>query len=257
MDNLQSVSKLLKHYFGVVWRKAGVKWDSDNNAEMDEIGAEIVAEIKYQLTKDRADFRKEIDDVITKSGLVCKEFFDDFLTFQKNRPVIKLDKKATLSGTNAAGKSFSYSYDYATLDEILKKCLPVLNKNNLIIYWQTGESGQVTCILEHASGEKRESTLIIESDPKDAKKKGAAITYARRYTLSALLGITTETDNDAPEGEEKGKVKLSKKAYETAVIRIQKGEDFLVNKIRAEMSVTWEQEQGLINAGLENQASKL
>ncbi len=185
-------------------------------------------------------------------------FFKDFLAFQEKRPVIKLDKKATLSGTNAAGKSFSYSYDYATLDEIENKCLPLLNKNNFILYWLTsGDTGIVTCVLEHLSGDKREASLLIEADPKDAKKRGAAITYARRYTVSALLGITTETDNDAPEGEEKGKVKLSKKAYQTAVIRIQNGEDFLVNKIRAEMSVTWEQEQGLINAGLENQASKL
>ncbi len=186
-----------------------------------------------------------------------KAWFSDFLAFQKKRPIIKLDGKAKIHGTNAAGKSFSYEYKFATLEEIENKCLPVLNENNFILYWETSPDGSVTCILEHASGEQRRATLLIDSDPKDAKKRGAAITYARRYTISALLGITTESDNDAPEGEEKGKVKLSKKAYETAVIRIENGEDFLVNKIRAEMSVTWEQEQGIINAGLKNQATKL
>ena len=66
---------------------------------------------------------------------------------------------------------------------------------------QTGEFVNLTTLLAHSSGE------WISSDwpvcPLDEmvrpKRMGAALTYARRYALFALVGIAGEDDLDAPD----------------------------------------------------------
>lgn len=158
-----------------------------------------------------------------------KEFFKDFLAFQKAKPTIKLNGTAKVSGTNAKGERYQYEYKFATLDEILKQCIPILNENNFIVYWETKKTGAVNCVLQHITGETRTATLLIESDPKDPKKKGAAITYARRYTISALLAITTETDSDAPPEEGNPKKALTKKSITDIETRIAKGDAGVIN----------------------------
>lgn len=59
----------------------------------------------------------------------------------------------------------------------------------------TGE-GSLTTILMHNSGQFIEDTFQMK--PVDTKPQsiGSAITYMRRYALSAVLGIATEEDDD-------------------------------------------------------------
>ena len=38
----QKAAILLSHYFQLVFKKAGMKWDSDNNMEMEQIVDEIL-----------------------------------------------------------------------------------------------------------------------------------------------------------------------------------------------------------------------
>src|SRR4051812_47460014 len=65
------------------------------------------------------------------------------------------------------------------------------------------DSGQIrlTTLLAHASGEWIASDWPVcpIGDTAAAHRMGAAVSYARRYALFALVGITGEDDLDAPD----------------------------------------------------------
>ena len=65
------------------------------------------------------------------------------------------------------------------------------------------DSGQIrlTTLLAHASGEWLSSDWPVcpVSEMAAPRRMGAALTYARRYALFALVGIAGEDDLDAPE----------------------------------------------------------
>ncbi|MHC9537736.1 ERF family protein [Dellaglioa sp. BT-FLS60] len=68
---------------------------------------------------------------------------------------------------------------------------------------KTGALGQSVIIkttLFHESGQYMElESLEIPSAKKDAQGLGSAITYAKRYALSTIFGITSEADDDGNE----------------------------------------------------------
>src|SRR3990167_3162797 len=85
---------------------------------------------------------------------------------------------------------------YADLASIIEAVREPLADNKLSFsQFPTGENG-LTTILMHESGEFIEDTYFLK--PVDAKPQsaGSCLTYARRYALSAVLGISTEEDDD-------------------------------------------------------------
>ena len=88
---------------------------------------------------------------------------------------------------------------YASLDAILDDVRPVLAAHNLGIsqepLFEDGKAGVVTRII-HASGESRESTLLLPIKDQTAQGVGSALTYAKRYAISSILGITADDDDD-------------------------------------------------------------
>jgi len=89
---------------------------------------------------------------------------------------------------------------YATLDAVIEATKEALSKNNLSIVQgnEPTETGViVTTLLSHASGEWIESQLAMPVTKPDPQGYGSAITYGRRYALSAILGVASEEDDDA------------------------------------------------------------
>jgi len=88
---------------------------------------------------------------------------------------------------------------YASLDAILDDVRPILAGNNLGIsqepIFEDGKAGVVTRII-HISGETRESTLLLPIKDQTAQGVGSALTYAKRYAISSILGITADDDDD-------------------------------------------------------------
>jgi hypothetical protein len=89
---------------------------------------------------------------------------------------------------------------YATLDSVHNSIDKALGNNGLVVVqpmsFQDGQHVLKT-VLWHVSGESLESGYYpIPSNP-DPQKVGANITYARRYQLCALLGLTADEDTDA------------------------------------------------------------
>jgi hypothetical protein len=89
---------------------------------------------------------------------------------------------------------------YSPLEEIISTIKPHLAKNGLSFFQSTTTEGEnicVTTLILHTSGE------FIETDPLKlpmgkvtAQGAGSAVTYARRYSLCAALGIAAEEDDD-------------------------------------------------------------
>lgn len=88
---------------------------------------------------------------------------------------------------------------YATLDSILSAVEPALLENGLFITQlvESDDRGSyLRTVLYHESGEYLESSRYDLPEVNDSQKFGAAITYARRYQISALLNITADADDD-------------------------------------------------------------
>ncbi len=174
-----------------------------------------------------------------------KTFFEDFRNFQDECPVIPLNAEASFP----TKKGGLFKFKYADLASILKVVRPVLSKNNLLVYWQCNVDGSVTCVLSHKSG-LLESTCLIKSND-DPKTQGAAITYAKRYSLVALLGIVAEEDKDAPSSEGKSKPKLTPKAMEQVKERIIDGNKNVTKECLLHFDLTEKQQEEIMNLELE------
>lgn len=101
---------------------------------------------------------------------------------------------------NVAENPF-FNSKYAPLDVVINVIKEPL-KNNGLSYVQepTSEDGvtvsMVTTIM-HSSGEWIESNALkLKNEKPTAQGSGSSITYARRYQLTAMLGIASEDDDD-------------------------------------------------------------
>jgi methionine aminopeptidase len=89
-----------------------------------------------------------------------------------------------------------YNSQYATLDEILEIVKPICNKNGVSLV-QDINGLQISTMLIHESGEWiQQEGLTLPNEKNTAQGAGSAVTYGRRYSLSAMLGIATEQDDD-------------------------------------------------------------
>jgi hypothetical protein len=86
----------------------------------------------------------------------------------------------------------AFSSKYADLASVWDACRVALSANGLAVVQgpELAERGvSVTTRLLHSSGQWAESTLILPMDKATAQGAGSAITYARRYSLAAMVGV--------------------------------------------------------------------
>ena len=124
----------------------------------------------------------------------------------------KLEKLATalakaqseIVGARKTSKNPFFKSDYADLFEVLEATRPILSKHGLSIV-QTNDGVEIIgstaflhvgTMLMHTSGQWIRSfiPLPIES-PVNCHKLGSAMTYGRRYGLSAMVGIAQMDDD--------------------------------------------------------------
>jgi hypothetical protein len=127
---------------------------------------------------------------------------ESMASFQQECPPITKSSTAKIRTARA-----EYSYSYAALDEIMPVIRPVLGKYGLSVSWSHRiEPNQVIadCVVSHILGHQERSGEIampIGGDNNErmnpAQRVGSAITYAKRYSLIAALGLAPEDDDDA------------------------------------------------------------
>ena len=114
--------------------------------------------------------------------------------------------QSEVSDPNRTKENAFLKSKYVTLDSLLQTVRPVL-ANNGLSFLQVPFTGadvvSVTTMLLHESGE------WLESDPftlplmkKDPQGVGGVVTYARRYSLSSILGVAWDEDDDAQSNNE-------------------------------------------------------
>lgn len=105
-------------------------------------------------------------------------------------------KSKTVKVQSARG---AYSFSYATLDSVIEAARKPL-ANNGLSFSQGVEplDGKLvlSTILMHSSGEWVESLVPMIVTQEGMQAMGSAISYARRYGLSNILGITADEDDD-------------------------------------------------------------
>ena len=105
-------------------------------------------------------------------------------------------------GRRAANQTFRYAPLSSGLDIVRK----TLGRHEIATVQttavdETGEFVNLTTLLAHSSGEWISSDwpVCLLDEMASPKRMGAALTYARRYALFALVGIAAEDDLDAPD----------------------------------------------------------
>jgi ERF superfamily len=94
----------------------------------------------------------------------------------------------------------SYSYTYADLASILGYVRPLLAEHGFVITQPVGGPvGEVSVgtVLFHRSGSTFVSPLLSAKVSGTPQAIGSTITYLRRYSLLATLGLATEDDDGA------------------------------------------------------------
>lgn len=101
-----------------------------------------------------------------------------------------------------------YGYKYAELSKVLDTCRPILAEHNLVITQLVtvlNDEPTLVTTLFHKSGQFLRSCYpLVKAGVKqanDAQQVGAAITYARRYALTAMLFMAQEDDDAASVGK--------------------------------------------------------
>jgi hypothetical protein len=89
-----------------------------------------------------------------------------------------------------------FKSDYATLSNILDAIKDPLAANGLtFVQFPEGQNGLSTRLM-HESGEWLEATYVMIPSKNDPQGLGSAITYQRRYSLGAVLGLNIDNDDD-------------------------------------------------------------
>lgn len=137
-------------------------------------------------------------------------FFQALADFQDECPEIQKTKKAEIATSSGA----KYSYTFAPLEAITRGIRPALKAHGLSYSWDVEPGGDgvlmVICVLRHIDGhqERARFPVPIESSAKmsGAQKNGAALTYGRRQSLIAVLGLTAADDTDAADPKDDTKI---------------------------------------------------
>lgn len=123
---------------------------------------------------------------------------------QINELVTAVSKlQSSIKGADKGGLNPHFKSKYSTLENIWDSIRDLVGKNGLSIFQEltTLESCiSVTTLVTHSSGQWIEfGPLDVPFARKDAQSIGSACSYAKRYSLSAALGITSSDEDDDAE----------------------------------------------------------
>jgi hypothetical protein len=119
-----------------------------------------------------------------------REFHEAMAMFQRRCPAIKKSRKG-------------HNSNYAPLDDIMRQIAPLLQDCGLTITFDASMvDGNCHCVCRVRKGLHEQTTAIDLPMPEEMRvnqtqKMGAALSYAKRYSLCAALNITvTDEDTD-------------------------------------------------------------
>jgi len=123
--------------------------------------------------------------------------------------------QAEVNNPKNTAKNPQFGSKYAPLDVVINEIKSKLASQGLSFLQSTGSEGEnvvIKTLITHESGEWMESEPLIlpayqvgkgGSKNYTAQGCGSAITYGRRYSLTAMLGISSEDDDDGNHASER------------------------------------------------------
>lgn len=106
--------------------------------------------------------------------------------------------KSVLQAVTKGANNPFFKSKYADLNTYLDEVEKHLAENGLVLLQPVSVNlgvNVVESILMDASGQFVSSEMTVVTKEQDMQKLGSAITYARRYTLGALLAMKAEDDD--------------------------------------------------------------
>ena len=127
---------------------------------------------------------------------ISENIYSALAAAQAEFSAVTKNKKSTAFGNSV--------YRYADLQSILDACRPALNRHGLFLTQRAeveGTTVKVETIVTHVSGESLSSGVMVMTAQAGGKisavqATGSALTYARRYSLAAFLGVAADDDDD-------------------------------------------------------------
>lgn len=119
----------------------------------------------------------------------------------KNVHEALLDVQKALPSLSKDARNPHFKNKYVTLEQLMEKVLPVLHERDLLLLQlpttYTGDLALETQIVHVPSGTEVKSVMPLNKLQKDDPQgQGSALTYARRYSLMATLGLVADEDDD-------------------------------------------------------------
>lgn len=138
---------------------------------------------------------------------------------------------------------------YASLDNIVEAVRPALAKHGLAVIQGTAstltnDAGGLTgfaveTMLVHKSGEWLSNVAVVPLAKIDAQGAGGALTYGRRYGLSALLSLSTDEDDDGNTASERPQTATASRSRTSAASSTSNGSNHASNGRSADSWKKW------------------
>ena len=155
-----------------------------------------------------------------------KSIYEKLLYFQTNVESIKKDGKNSFF-KKPDGRASSY----ATLPNILENVKPILNALKLVLT-QPIINGEVYSIVTCTETKESVQSSVPLPTNLNAQQIGSAITYFRRYTLTSLLSLEIDEDDDGNKasGNNQKPAQSNEKAWLNEGAELTKALDYIKGK---------------------------
>jgi hypothetical protein len=139
------------------------------------------------------------------------------VALQAELPHVPKNRTANVPTKNGG----SYSYKYADLNDVASAIHPLMSKVGLSFVFAptTTEDGRFVLRywLMHSAGERIEGEYPLPDPERNTPQQiGSALTYARRYVLSAVTGVVPDEDDDGQAAQSAEKPKRAERIRKPA-----------------------------------------
>jgi len=125
------------------------------------------------------------------------KLFEALAKAQAEIEVAKFDSANPFFAKKTGGKLENNFASMKSIDEATKKAL---TKNNLgvsqIVFTSASGTPSLLTVLGHSSGEFIGGEISLLLDKQNMQGLGSAVTYGKRYSKSALIGVVSDKDDD-------------------------------------------------------------
>lgn len=110
----------------------------------------------------------------------------------------KAQAEIEVAGHTASNPHFRSKF--ADLTELVRASRPALTRNGLSVIHTVSiapdDTHELSALLMHSSGQWLESRIRINPDKSDIQSLGKYITYLKRYSYAALVGVVSSDEDD-------------------------------------------------------------